>query len=147
MQVKSLGHVVLKVRDLERSVAFYRNILGLKEVARYPKYRMAFFSIVDNHHDIALLETDAEAPAAPKDAPGLAHVALKIGDSLDELREAKRWLDQNGVEIDHTSDHIVSKSIYFHDPDGNQLEVFVDADPALWHEDPTLVATGEPLEL
>jgi catechol 2,3-dioxygenase len=119
MQVKSLGHVVLKVRDLERSVGFYKDILGLEEVARLPKYRMAFFSIAGNHHDIALVETEADAPAAPKQAPGLAHVALKIGDSLEELREAKRWLDQNGIEIDHTSDHKVSKSIYFHDPDGN----------------------------
>jgi catechol 2,3-dioxygenase len=108
---------------------------------------MAFFSIVDNHHDVALVETKADAPAPPKEAPGLAHVALKIGDSLDDLREAKRWLDRNGIEIDHTSDHIVSKSIYFHDPDGNQLEVFVDSDPALWRDDPTLVATAGPLEL
>ena len=146
MRIQSLGHVVLKVRDLERSVPFYAEVLGLKKVGRF-KDRMVFFSIDDNHHDIALLETDHDAPAAPKTAPGLAHVALKIGDSLEELRAAKAWLEKNDVEIDHTSDHLVSQSIYFHDPDGNQIEVFVDGDPAIWQQDPGKVATAEPLEL
>ena len=146
MQIQALGHVVLKVRDLERSVPFYNEVLGLKKVGRY-KDRMVFFSIDDNHHDIALLETDRDAPSAPKAGPGLAHIALKVGDSLDQLRAAKAWLEQNGVEIDHMSEHLVSQSLYFHDPDGNQIEVFVDGDPAIWHQDPAKVATAEPLEL
>lgn len=146
MRVHSLGHVVLKVRELERSVPFYTEVLGLKEVARYDD-RMVFFSIVDNHHDVALLQTGVDAPAAPDASPGLAHVALKIGDSLDELRSAKSWLEKNGVEIERTADHIVSKSLYFRDPDGNQIEVFVDGDPKIWHENPAKVATSEPLSL
>ena len=149
MRVQALGHVVLKVRSLERSVPFYADVIGLKEVARYERGQgnMVFFSITDNHHDVALVETGLEAPTAHKDSPGLAHMALKIGDSLDELREAKALLEGHGVEIDHLSDHIVSKSIYFHDPDGNQLEFFVDHEDKVWLDDPTLVATGEPLSL
>ncbi len=146
MRIHALGHVVLKVRDLERSVPFYAEVLGLKKVATY-RGRMVFFSIDGNHHDIALVETDRDAPSAPKAAPGLAHVALKVGDSLDELRAAKAWLEQNGVEIHHMSEHVVSQSLYFHDPDGNQIEVFVDGDPAIWHRDPARVATSEPLNI
>jgi catechol-2,3-dioxygenase len=145
MRIRSLGHVVLKVRDLERSVPFYGEVLGLKEVARFPERRMVFFIIDDNHHDIALVETDAAAPDAPDASPGLAHVALKIGDSMDELREAKRWLTSHGVEIDRQVDHTVSQSLYFSDPDGNQLEVFVDNTDRPWDADPQLVATAEPL--
>jgi len=145
MQVKALGHVVLKVRDLKRSVPFYANVLGLKEVARLQE-KMVFFSIAGNHHDLALLETELEAPTAPEKAPGLAHVALKIGESLDALRAAKAWLEGQGVRVE-AADHRVSQSLYFSDPDGNQIEVFVDGDPRIWREDPTAVATLEPLVL
>jgi catechol 2,3-dioxygenase len=148
MNVKSLGHVVLKVRDFKRSVPFYTNVLGLKEVGRYNKeFRLVFFSIAGNHHDFALLETDADAPSAPEQAPGLFHVAFKVGDNLDELRSAKTWLEANGVKIDMIADHHVSQSIYISDPDGNSIEIFVDGDPAIWHENPSEVATLEPLTL
>jgi catechol 2,3-dioxygenase len=147
MRIQALGHVVLKVRDLTRSVPFYADVLGLKEVARYPKRRMVFFVIADNHHDIALVETGAAGPDAAEDSPGLAHLALKVGDSLDELREAKQWLTDHSVEIDRQVDHHVSQSLYFRDPDGNRLEFFVDNAERPWLKDPQLVATGNPLEL
>jgi catechol 2,3-dioxygenase len=148
MKVKSLGHVVLKVRDLKRSVPFYTDVLGLKEVARYDKeFRLVFFSISGNHHDFALLETEAEAPSAPEQAPGLSHVAFKVGDNLDELRSAKTWLEANGVKIDMIADHHVSQSMYISDPDGNSIEIFVDSDPQIWIEHPTEVATLQPLTL
>lgn len=146
MRIHGLGHVVLKVRSLERSVPFYRDVLGLKKVGQLEN-RMVFFSIVDNHHDVALLEVGDDAPDAADKAPGLAHVALKVGDTMNELREAKNWLVGHGVEPEALRDHVVSKSIYFRDPDGNQLEVFVDGDPEVWHADPQMVATSKPLEL
>lgn len=148
MNVKALGHVVLKVRDLTRSVPFYADILGLKEVARYDKeYRLVFFSITGNHHDFALVETAHDAPSAPSQAPGLFHVALKVGDSLNDLRSAKEWLESNGVKIEMMADHTVSQSLYFSDPDGNSIEVYVDSDPAIWRQDPAAVATIAPLTL
>lgn len=149
MEIQSLGHVVLKVRDLEKSVPFYGEILGLKEVAHSarPEHSMVFFTFEDNHHDIALVEMGADSPSAPDNAPGLAHVAFKVGTDLDELRAAKTWLESQGVEIERMADHDVSKSLYFRDPDGNQLEVFVDGDPKTWRENPQRVATREPLEL
>jgi catechol 2,3-dioxygenase len=148
MKIEALGHVVIKVRDLTRSVPFYADILGLREVARYNKeFRMVFFSIAGNHHDLALLETDREAPSAPEGAPGLFHVALKIGNHLDELRAAKAWLESNGVNIHMIADHQVSQSLYLSDPDGNAIEVYVDGDPAIWRENPAAVASIEPLAL
>ena len=72
MRVHSLGHVVLKVRNLERSVPFYRDVLGLKQVGQHGE-KMVFFSIVDNHHDLALLETDNLAVSSLEESPGLHH--------------------------------------------------------------------------
>jgi catechol-2,3-dioxygenase len=77
--------------------------------------------------------------------PGLVHVACKVGDSLDELRAMNDGLETHGIKPDCTADHI--KAIYFHDPDGNQIGVFVDSHPRLGREDPTRVASRLPLAL
>jgi catechol 2,3-dioxygenase len=148
IQVRRVGHVVLKVRDLERSAAFYRDVIGLEEVARYQPAKMAFFSATgENHHDLAILEVGRDAMQPARTSVGLYHVALKIGDRLDDLRAAKTHLEAHGVQILGTRDHRVSQSIYLNDPDGNGLELFVDGDPAIWREDPRSVATVEPLDL
>lgn len=147
--VKALGHVVLKVRDLERSAAFYRDVLGLREVARYRRDQMAFFTVEGsgNHHDLALMALGPDAPADDPGAVGLAHVAFKVGDRLDDLRAVRARLERHGVPLLGMSDHRVSQSLYFGDPDGNVLECYVDGDPAVWREDPAAVATIRPLSL
>jgi catechol-2,3-dioxygenase len=149
MKVLALGHVVLKVRSLDRSLPFFRDVLGLPLVARalIRDCPMAFFSIAGNHHDLALMEVGMQAPEAPDQAPGLAHVALRIGDTLDQLRDARSWLETNGVAIERTVDHRVSQSVYVSDPDGNRIELYVDADPGIWRDDPSSVAYSEPLVL
>jgi catechol 2,3-dioxygenase len=146
INVQGVGHVVLKVRSLERAVQFYGHVLGLKEVGRLGT-KMAFFSAGTNHHDLAVLEVGAGAALPDRGAVGLYHVALKIGDDLEALRAAKAHLDAHGVEILALREHRVSQSIYLNDPDGNGLELFVDADPAIWRDDPSRVATTEPLQL
>lgn len=147
INVRGVGHVVLKVRDLDRSAKFYREVLGLKEVARF-QGRMVFFSATgQNHHDLALLAVGPGAPGPQQEGVGLYHVALKIGDRLEDLRAAKAHLEAHGITKIRVTDHRVSQSIYLNDPDGNGLELFVDADPAIWRENPAAVATVEPLEL
>lgn len=146
MQIKALGHVVLKVRNLERSVAFYRDILGMKEVMRY-RGVMVFFSFGSNHHDLGLLQLGDQAELPSSHNLGLYHVAFKVGDSLDELRECKAHLEMHGVQLIGMSDHGVSQSLYLADPDGNEIELYVDADPALWKDNLEAVMTVKPLRL
>lgn len=146
MKIDLLGHAVLKVRDLERSVAFYRDVLNMKEVARY-RGKMVFFSFGSNHHDLGLLEVGADAPDPHPRAVGLYHLAFRVGASLDALRAVKAELEAKGAPLLGQSDHGVSQSLYLQDPDGNELELYVDADPALWRENPAAVAYVGPLDL
>ena len=147
--VRGVGHVVLKVSDLAPALAFYCDSLGLQEVARgdFGDGTMVFLSTGRNHHDIALVEV---GPAARRPGPtdiGLYHVALKIGDTLDELRGAREQLRERGVAVQWIADHGVSQSIYIADPDGNNVELFVDASPEVWRRDPSAVAQAAALEL
>jgi catechol 2,3-dioxygenase len=146
MRVRKLGHAVLKVRSLASSVPFYRDVLGLTEVARHGG-RMVFFSCGENHHDLALLEIGAQAAPSMDDQVGLYHLAFKVGDSLDELRACRDHLVAHGVELAGQSDHRVSQSLYCHDPDGTMIELYVDADPSLWRDDPGAVAHVGALKL
>ncbi len=147
IQIQRVGHVVLNVRELAPAIAFYGGVLGLREVGRY-QHDMVFFTATgENHHDIALREVGAGARAADGNAVGLCHVALKIGDSLDLLRAAKAALDAAGVAILRIESHRVSRSIYLADPDGNEIELYVDDDPRIWRDDPAAVASVEALQL
>jgi len=146
MGAKSLGHAVLRVRDLERSLAFYRDTLGLKEVARYGP-RMVFLSCGENHHDLALQQIGKSAPDPNPAAVGLYHLAFKVGDTLRDLVEMKAKLEKAGVQILGISDHKVSKAIYVLDPDGIEIELYTDEDPAIWKTNPQAVATVKPLAI
>lgn len=145
MKVRELGHAVIKVRDRERAEAFYGDVLGMELAARHPTMPMTFYTL-GNHHDLALLEVGADAPEANRRSTGLYHLAFCVGDTLDELRAVRDELEAAGVKIHATIDHVVSKSLYLDDPDGNGVELYVDGSDA-WKTDPQQVAQGEPLEL
>ena len=139
MKAHYLGHVVFYVKELERSLAFYRDLLGFKEVGRIFGGAAAALTSGRTHHELLLIEV-GEAPAPPRGRRlGLYHIGIKIGDSLEELRAAKRELEQAGVPISGMSDHTVSQSLYLHDPDGNEVELYVDADEAIWKKNPAAV--------
>jgi catechol 2,3-dioxygenase len=144
MRVLSLGHVVIKVRDQQRAEAFYGGLLGLPIAARLAEWSMTFFTL-GNHHDFAIAAVGDDADTAPEKSPGLLHVAFKIGDGMDELRQAKAELEAAGVPVE-AYDHGVTRSLYFSDPDGNMIELYVDTSDA-WKRDPVAVAQVVPLDL
>jgi catechol 2,3-dioxygenase len=121
-----IGHVVIKVRNLERSRKFYSELLGLQLMHEMPQIKMAFLaSNGRDHHEIGLVEVGDAAPGPQKGETGLLHIAFRLRDE-DHLKAAYRELKDNNVEIVSTVDHGITKSIYFRDPDGHQLEVYCD---------------------
>ncbi|MDR7522838.1 MAG: VOC family protein [Armatimonadota bacterium] len=143
-----IGHVHLKVSNLERAVAFYRDVLGF-ELTTYYGRQAAFLSAGGYHHHIGLNTWQSEgAGPPPQRSTGLYHFAILLPDRRELARTFKRLLD-HGVPIEGASDHGVSEAIYFHDPDGNGIEIYADRDPARWPRRPdgTLAMTTQPLDL
>jgi catechol-2,3-dioxygenase len=151
MEVKELGHVVLYVSDLERSVHFYRDVLGWKPVvpAESMGFRAAAFSSGRTHHELLLIEVGKDATPIPAGRRlGMYHFGLKVGESDDELRAVLDTLVDNEVKIVGASDHTVTHSVYIEDPDGNEIELYIDVQPAIWKEHPEAVlAPVRPLRL
>jgi catechol 2,3-dioxygenase len=138
MEVKELGHIVLYVRDIERSAAFYGDVLGWRRLpipaehalARVP---VALFSGGRTHHELLLIEVGPDAQPLPRGRHiGLYHFGLKVGESDDDLRAALARLREAQVPIAGMSDHTVSHSLYIEDPDGNEIELYVDVPGVEW---------------
>lgn len=139
MKAHYLGHVVFYVKSLQQSLAFYRDLLGFKEVGRVFNGTAAALTSGRTHHELLLIQV-GNAPGPPQGRRrGLYHIGIKVGNSLDELRAAKHELEKAGVEIDGMSDHTVSQSLYLRDPDGNEVELYVDADESVWKNNPAAV--------
>ena len=155
MEVKELGHLVLYVRDLDRSVRFYREVLGWRQIlgpgsSPLPFPAAAFAAPSDRtHHELLLIEVGPDATAIPAGRRvGMYHFGLKVGDSDDELREALQTLQANDVPITGASDHTVTHSLYITDPDGTEIELYIDVPGVDWRSDPTLIAAPiKPLRL
>jgi catechol 2,3-dioxygenase len=128
VQVQTLGHVVLKVRSLQRSEDFYSGILGMRVISRLSDPPMTSFTLetTENHHDFALMDLGPVAPAPAGDATGLAHVAFKVGSSLEEFGLARSLLDESGTPVLYEAQRGFSRSVHVLDPDGNEIELSVD---------------------
>jgi catechol-2,3-dioxygenase len=150
MRIHELGHLVLYVSDLERSRHFYRDVLGFRELETdQPGFPAAAFSSGRTHHELLLIEVGPQAAPLPRGRRvGLYHFGLKVGTTDDELREALATIEANDVTVVGASDHGVTHSLYIADPDGNEIELYIDVQPEVWREDPTAVfAPIKPLRL
>ena len=141
MQVEELGHVVLYVRDIERSRRFYRDVLGFPEIdAAAVGFPAAAFTTGRTHHELLLIEVGPDAAELPTGRRvGMYHFGLKIGETDDDLRQAWRELKEAGAEVLGAADHTVTHSLYIRDPDGHEIELYIDVPGADWRADPSLV--------
>ena len=142
-----IGHVHLKVADLERAIAFYSGVLGFEVTQRMPG--AAFLSAGGYHHHIGLNTWESAGGAAPPpDTTGLYHLAIRYP-TRGALGDAFRRLAEHHIALDGASDHGVSEALYFRDPAGNGLELYWDRPREAWPraEDGTLRMITAPLDL
>jgi catechol-2,3-dioxygenase len=132
IRLTGLGHVLLRVLDLERSRKFYSEVLGFQVLEEDPEHGGTFMALEGQSHAIDLFQVK-DAEAALRQTPGvrgLGHIAFRV-ESEDALRDAYATLREHGVEITRTIDHVSQKSVYFNDPDGNTLEIYYELPDAL----------------
>lgn len=144
----SVGHIHLKVSDLQRALSFYRDLLGFELTTMFGD-QAAFLSAGGYHHHIGLNTWQSEGgPPAPQNAVGLFHTAFLYPTRTDLARIVKRLID-HGYPISGASDHGVSEAIYLRDPDGNGVELYCDRPKDEWkyRSDGTIEMTTQALDL
>ena len=130
-----IGHVHLKVADLDRALAFWCGVLGFEEQARMGD-QAAFISAGGYHHHIGLNTWESkDGSPPPSGATGLYHVAVRFPDRKSLAQAVQRVVDA-GVQLDGASDHGVSEAIYLHDPDANGVELYRDRPREEWPRQP-----------
>lgn len=136
MRIHELGHIVLYVSNITASADFYKHVLGFAEIHR--DAHTALFSSGRTHHELLLIAVGGIAKKQDIPAPGLYHIGFKIGNTDTELREAIHELETHGVAISGSANHHVTHSIYIHDPDHNEIELYIDVDDT-WKQDPSKI--------
>jgi catechol 2,3-dioxygenase len=142
-----IGHVHLKVSNIERALRFYRDILGF-EVMQWYGEDAVFLSAGGYHHHIGLNTwMSRNAPPAPRNSAGLFHLAILYPERRD-LAQALLWLLEAKYPLDGASDHGVSEALYLRDPDGNGVELYRDRPEEQWPrtEDGSLAMVTRPLD-
>lgn len=143
-----IGHIHLKVSDLERSIAFYRDVLGFEVTQRYGS-SAAFLAADNYHHHIGLNTwTSHGGLPPPRGSTGLFHVAFLYPDRKSLARAVKQVLAA-GVSLDGAADHGVSEAVYFRDPDQNGIELYVDRAREDWPREAggSIAMVTDPLDL
>ena len=126
-----IGHVHLKVADLDRAIAFYHDVLGFEVTQRYGR-QAAFLSAGGYHHHIGLNTWESEAGTRPPPGTtGLYHMAI-VYPTRAELADALRRLRKARIPLEGASDHGVSEALYLRDPDGNGVELYWDRPKEQW---------------
>ena len=124
---RELAHIVLRVRDAQKSKEFYMKAFGLKLASESPDGKFVFLSVGEDHHDIALNQHGVTGEPPARNQPGVEHIAFKL-DSFAEVQAAYEEWQEMGFDPDPIL-HNVSHSIYIHDPDGNRVELYCDRRP------------------
>ena len=134
LRPKRLGHIVLRVLDLERSIKFYSEILGLTNTFSIAN-KMHFMSASgDSSHELALVSIGNEAQRLNSNMVGLSHFAWEMN-SIEDLESLYLKLQREHIEISDIGDHGISLGIYFADPHGNEIEVFYELPKEEWPEE------------
>ena len=120
-EINKVAHVVLNVADVEASMRFYADALGMEIVVHRAERQMAFLSFGAQHHDIALF---GAPEGAKRGELGLNHIAFQITGGIEELKELNQRLLGQGFEVEDLVDRGITKSLHLRDPDGNRLELF-----------------------
>ncbi|HEY7496800.1 MAG TPA: VOC family protein [Candidatus Tectomicrobia bacterium] len=144
MPIERVGHVVIKMRDLEAAKRFYRDILGMKITDEREGFGV-FFRFHEYHHDIAVFKVAEDAALPQRNQVGLAHIAL-VADSFATVKAMYKRLKEHNVPIVRTVDHGITKSVYFQDPEGNELEIYCEAPGVDWREVDTIIK-ADPIDL
>lgn len=126
-------HVALRVRDIEAARQWYSDILGMTVEDEFPGRALFVRFGPYYHHDLAIFQADKELDLPSPNQVGLAHIALLV-DSLEGVRQWYQHLKAKGVDV-RGSDHGVTRSIYFTDPDGNPFEIYCDNPDFDWRKD------------
>ena len=145
LQPVGIGHVVLKVRDLDRALAFYRDLLGFRVASEMSNVVIFLTATGANHHDLGLLRVGDSAPSPVPTAVGLYHVAVQLAD-WDAVKAAHAVLADRGL-LKGSADHGVTRSLYTADPDGNEIELYCDAPREEWEGRVADAMTVRPLDL
>ena len=143
-----IGHVHLKVADLDRALGFYRDVLGFELTQHYGR-QAAFLSAGGYHHHIGLNTWESAGGAPPPSGTtGLYHLAI-LYPTRTELADALRRLVEAGIPLEGASDHGVSEALYLRDPDGNGVELYWDRPNEQWPRTAAgeLAMVTEPLDL
>jgi catechol 2,3-dioxygenase len=143
-----IGHVHLKVSDIDRAIAFYEGVLGFEVMLR-ARDEAAFLSAGGYHHHIGLNTWESKgAGPPPRNTTGLYHTAIRYPDRK-ALAEALRRVVQAGIPVSGASDHGVSEAIYLRDPDDNGVELYRDRPPEEWPKNPdgSFTMISAPLDL
>ncbi len=131
---KQLGHLVIRVRDLERSERFYRDVLGLKVMNKRSGQMIFMSADTGMSHELALVPVGDDAPGPEEGRVGLYHFAWEM-ESFDDLKKLYAVMKEQDVKVGHIGDHGISLGIYFFDPDGNEIEAYYEMPEEEWPED------------
>ena len=136
-------HIAFRVRDIEAARRWYEDVLGVEVEDEFPGQALFVRFGPYYHHDLAIFQADRDADLPSDNAVGLAHIALLV-DSLEGVRQWYHHLKARGVDV-RSSDHGVTRSIYFTDPDGNPFEIYCDNPDFNWRKDG--LTKRDPLDL